>query len=324
MGKLLVTGVLGQIGSELYQALVNRYGIDNVIGVDVKSEVECSEIGSMNYNTVDVLDFFKLRKVVFDYDVEIIFHLAAILSAVAEKNPQLAWKININGLYNILEIAREKKCAVFFPSSIGVFGPHTPKVNTPQITIQRPITVYGITKLTGELLCDYYFNKHNVDTRGLRFPGLISYKTLPGGGTTDYGVFMYYAAIRDGKYRCYLRGNTRLDVMYMPDAIRAIIELMEADSDKLVNRNAYNIAAMSVTPEDIANSIKRKINEFEVTYKVDKQRQNIADSWPDSIDDTAAREEWGWKPRYDLDAMTDDMLEKISKKLKMEGSNVPR
>lgn len=316
MGKLLITGALGQIGTELSTALAERYGQEKVISSDIKDEVSGSIPEEIPYFRLDVLDFEALRKIVKDNRIEIIFHMAALLSAVAESNPQKAWKVNIEGLYNVLEVAREAGCAVFFPSSIGAFGPSTPKNKTPQVTIQRPTTVYGITKLTGELLCDYYFHRYGIDTRGLRFPGLISYKTLPGGGTTDYAVEIFYEAVKNGRYTCYLSRDTRLDMMYMPDAVRAIIKLMEADSSVLKNRNAYNITAMSITPDELAASIRKFMPDFEIDYEVDKVRQAIADSWPDSLDDSCAREEWGWEPEYDLERMTKDMLEKISLKLK--------
>lgn len=316
MGKLLITGALGQIGTELSTALAERYGQEKVISSDIKDEVSGSIPEEIPYFRLDVLDFEALRKIVKDNRIEIIFHMAALLSAVAESNPQKAWKVNIEGLYNVLEVAREAGCAVFFPSSIGAFGPSTPKNKTPQVTIQRPTTVYGITKLTGELLCDYYFHRYGIDTRGLRFPGLISYKTLPGGGTTDYAVEIFYEAVKNERYTCYLSRDTRLDMMYMPDAVRAIIKLMEADSSVLKNRNAYNITAMSITPDELAASIRKFMPDFEIDYEVDKVRQAIADSWPDSLDDSCAREEWGWEPEYDLERMTKDMLEKISLKLK--------
>jgi len=316
MGKLLVTGALGQIGTELSVVLAERYGLERVIASDIKDKVSDSIPDEISYYRLDVLDFDALRKIVKENNVEIIFHMAALLSAVAESNPQKAWKVNVDGLYNVLEVAREFGCGVFFPSSIGAFGPSTPKNKTPQVTIQRPTTVYGISKLAGELLCDYYFRKYGIDTRGLRFPGLISYKTLPGGGTTDYAVEIFYEAVKKGKYTCYLSRDTRLDMMYMPDAITAIIKLMEADGSKLKNRNAYNVTSMSVTPEEIAASIRRFMPNFEIEYEVDVVRQSIADSWPDSLDDSCARAEWGWQPEYSLERMTKDMLEKVSLKLK--------
>nr|BCK33892.1 L-threonine 3-dehydrogenase 1 [synthetic construct] len=310
--KILVIGATGQIGSELTLALRKRYGNDNVVASDIR-EPELLLKGP--FEILDVLDKEALAEVVKKYNIDTIYHLAALLSATAEKNPQLAWKINMNGLLNVLEVAREEKgCKVFWPSSIAAFGPSTPKDNTPQDTIQRPTTIYGVSKVAGELLCDYYFKKYGVDTRSLRFPGLISYKTLPGGGTTDYAVDIYYEAVKGGKYTCFLKEGTYLDMMYMPDAIRATIELMEADPSKLKHRNSYNITAMSFTPEEIAAEIKKHIPGFEISYEVDV-RQAIADSWPNSIDDSAAREEWGWKPKYDLEKMTADMLENLKAKL---------
>ena len=248
MHKILVTGALGQIGSELTLALRERYGRDNVIASDIREEGDRSLIESGPYSVIDVMDSKALAAEIARHKVNVVYHLAALLSAVAEKMPQRAWEININGLNNVLEIARECKCSVFTPSSIGAFGPSTPSINTPQDTIQRPETIYGITKVTGELLCDYYYKKYGVDTRGVRYPGLISYKTLPGGGTTDYAVEIYYKAIQEKKYTCYLKEGTYLDMMYMPDAIKAAMDLMEADPGKLIHRNAFNVTAMSVAP----------------------------------------------------------------------------
>ena len=248
------------------------------------------------------------------YRIDTIYHLAAVLSASAEKDPQRAWQVNMGGLYNVLEVAREHQCAVFTPSSIATFGPGTPLDKTPQVTIQRPSTLYGVTKVSGELLCDYYFKRYGVDTRGVRYPGLVSYKTPPGGGTTDYAVEIYVEAVRRGRYTCYLRADTRLDMMYMPDALRAAVEIMAADPRRLKHRNAFNITAMTVSPESIAAVIRRFIPEFCLDVDVDPLRQGIADSWPNSLDDRAAREEWGWAPRYDLAAMTHDMLVNISKR----------
>jgi nucleoside-diphosphate-sugar epimerase len=264
---------------------------------------------------VDVTNREQLAEVVTKHKINTIIHLAAILSAVGEANPHLAWDVNINGLYNVLEVARHENCSVFTPSSIAAFGDSTPKDNTPQDTIQRPSTIYGVTKVAGELLCDYYYHKFGVDTRGVRFPGLISYKTLPGGGTTDYAVHIYYEALRQKKYTSYIGPGTKMDMMYMPDALDAIIQLMEADPAKLIHRNAFNVTAMSFAPEDIARSIQKFIPEFELDFDVDPVRQAIAESWPNSLDDSAAREEWGWNPKYDLDAMTEDMLKNLKSKL---------
>nr|BCK33893.1 L-threonine 3-dehydrogenase 2 [synthetic construct] len=311
--KILVTGATGQIGSELTPELRKRYGNDNVVAGDIKTK-PLKESGP--FEVLDVTDREALEEVVKKYDIDTIYHLAAILSAVGEKNPQLAWDVNMNGLYNVLEVAREYGlCRVFTPSSIAAFGPETPRDNTPQDTILRPTTMYGVTKVAGELLCDYYFKKYGVDVRGVRYPGIISNETLPGGGTTDYAVEIFYEAIKGKKYTCFLREDTVLPMMYMPDALKATIDLMEADPSKLKHRNDFNVAAMSFSPEELAAEIKKHIPDFEIEYKPDF-RQAIADSWPNSIDDSAAREEWGWKPEYDLESMTKDMLEKLKEKLK--------
>ena len=249
------------------------------------------------------------------HDINQIVHLAAILSAGGESKPQLAYDINMNGLFNVLEVARETGSGVFTPSSIAAFGPSTPKDMTPQDTVQRPTTMYGVTKVAGELLCDYYHQRYGVDTRGVRFPGLISYKALPGGGTTDYAVHIYYEAIKNRKYTSYIAQGTKMDMMYMPDAIKSILDLMEADPSKLIHRNTFNIAAMSFAPEDLAAEIMKHIPDFRLDYAVDPVRQEIADSWPNSLDDSTARAEWGWKPEYDIAKMTADMLEKLAEKL---------
>lgn len=313
MPRVLVTGALGQIGSELVPALCQRYGAQNVIASDIRSnnnqDFDCL------FATLDVTDAQQIATLVRKYRVDTIYHLAALLSATAEAKPQLAWQININGLYNVLEVAREMQCAVFTPSSIGAFGPATPPDRTPQDTIQRPTTMYGVTKVAGELLCDYYHLRFGVDTRGLRYPGIISYVTPPGGGTTDYAVHIYYAALQKGHYTCFLAPGTFLDMMYMPDALRAAIELMEADPQRLKHRNAFNVTAMSVDPEMIAAAIRHHIPDFKIEYQIDPVRQAIADSWPNSLDDSAARTEWGWQPQYDLKAMTDDLLRQLRIKL---------
>ena len=249
-----------------------------------------------------------------EYDIGTIYHLAAILSAVGEANPALAWQVNMGGLFNVLEVSREHGCAVFVPSSIGAFGPSTPVDDTPQLTIQRPTSMYGVTKVAGELLCDYYFEKFGVDTRGLRYPGIISNVTLPGGGTTDYAVEIYYEAIKQKKYTCFLAAGTSLDMMYMPDCVSSAIDLMEADPSKLRFRNAYNVTGMSFDPEKIAAEIRKHVPEFEMDYDVDPLRQAIANSWPNSMNDSAAREDWGWDPKYGLDEMTVDMLDVLGKK----------
>ena len=316
MKKILVTGAVGQIGSELTVELRRRYGNDNVIAAGHKTKPGENLLNSGPFEFIDCADITTVADVVKKYKIDTIYHLAAILSAVAEAKPQLAWNVNINGLYNVLEVAREYNCAVFTPSSIGAFGPTTPKDNTPQDTIQHPNTMYGVTKVAGELLCDYYYKKFGVDTRGVRYPGIISNVTLPGGGTTDYAVEIYYEAIKHKKYTCFLKRGTYLDMMYMPDCLKAAIDLMEADQGKLKHRNAFNVTAMSLEPEMIAAEIKKIIPEFTMDYNVDPVKQAIADSWPNNMDDSAAREEWGWDPKYDLTAMTKDMIEKLSQKLK--------
>ena len=317
MKRILVTGAKGQIGSELTMELRKKYGVENVVAGDKrKPSKELLESGP--FEVIDCTDRDAVKRVVQHYNVDAIYHLAALLSAVGENKPLLAWNVNMGGLLNVLEAAREYKCSVFFPSSIGAFGPNTPKDNTPQDTIQRPNTVYGVTKVSGELLCDYYYHKFGVDTRGVRFPGLISYVTPPGGGTTDYSVEIYYEALKHRKYTCYLKPDTRMDMMYMPDAIKAAIDIMEADPKKLVHRNAFNITAMSFAPKDVAKEIKKYVPDFVIDYDVDPVRQAIADSWPNHMDDSAARAEWGWRPNYDLESMTKDMLEKLSNKLEIK------
>ena len=318
MQKILVTGAAGQIGSELTMVLRKTYGSDNVIATGHKTKPDKTVFESGPCHFIDCTEINTIAEMVKKYKVDTIYHLASMLSAVAEKNPQLAWNVNMFGLYNVLEVARENKCCVFFPSSIGAFGPTTPLDNTPQDTIQRPNTMYGVTKVAGELLCDYYCKRFGVDTRGVRYPGLISYKTLPGGGTTDYAVEIFYEAIKQKKYTCFLKAGTYLDMMYMPDALRAAIELMEANPDKLKHRNAFNVTAMSFAPEHIAASIKRILPEFTMDFKIDPIRQAIAESWPNNMDDNAARQEWGWKPEYDLESMTKDMVDKVSQKLKIK------
>jgi len=315
MNKVLITGSLGQIGSELANALSERYGTNNVVVTDVRTRTCNDQISDCECATLDVTDVAQVAQLVKKHNIKAIYHLAALLSAVAERNPNQAWNVNMNGLYNILEVAREYNCSVFTPSSIGAFGPTTPVLNTPQDTIQRPTTMYGVTKVAGELLCDYYFKRFNVDTRGLRYPGIISYKTLPGGGTTDYAVDIYYKAIQEKKYTCFLKEGTYLDMMYMPDAINAAINLMEADPKKLIHRNAFNVTAMSIDPEKLVDSIRAQIPEFVIDYNIDPVRQAIADSWPNSLDDSAARKEWGWQPKYDLETMTKDMLTHLKEKL---------
>ena len=316
MKNVLIIGATGQIGSELTMRLRKEYPAGNIVcgyikGAEPKGEL----LESGPSEVVDITDAEQIAAAVDKYKVDTIYNLAALLSAVAESKPQLAWKIGVGGLYNCLEIAREKKCALFTPSSIGSFGSATPHQHTPQDTIQRPTTIYGVTKVTGEMLSDYYAKRFGVDTRSVRFPGLISYVAPPGGGTTDYAVDIYYAAVEGREFECPLKPGTFMDMMYMPDALRAAIEIMEADPSKFVHRNSFNIASMSFDPEIIYAKIKEYVPDFKMTYKLDPLRQAIADSWPDSLDDTCAREEWGWKPEYDLDAMTRDMLKNLRVKL---------
>lgn len=312
MKKILVTGSSGQIGSELVSELRKIYGTEQVIGTDIKLSKNNLELGPFEY--LDVTDSLRFYEIVKKNKVDTIIHLAALLSATAEEQPLYAWRLNMGGLINSLEIARELNCQLFSPSSIGVFGPGTPKDLTPQVTIQRPITMYGVNKVSGELLCDYYHKKFGVDTRGIRFPGLISYHTQPGGGTTDYAVDIYFAAVKKGTYTSYIKQGTYMDMMYMPDAISAIIDLMEVDPSKLSCRNAYNVSAMSVDPEALATEIKKHIPEFILHYRTDPIKQRIADSWPNSLDISAAERDWGFKPKYSLEKMTEDMISNISLK----------
>jgi nucleoside-diphosphate-sugar epimerase len=312
MTKILVTGAIGQIGTELVLALRQKYGQENVVASDLRNP----QNQDFNpFEVLDVLDKEGLKHVVKKHNIEVIYHLAAILSAAGEKNPQLCWDVNMNGLYNILEVARELKLKqIICPSSIAVFGPETPRQNTPQETILLPKTMYGLTKVSGELLCDYYVEKFGLDIRGIRYPGLISYKTLPGGGTTDYAVEIFYEAIKHKKYSCFLQEDTILPMMYMPDAIRGTIALAQADFKTLKHHSNFNFAGMSFSCGQIAAEIKKHIPEFKIEYNPDF-RQKIADSWPQSIDDASSRNEWGWSPQYDLAKMTEDMLEKLREKL---------
>ncbi|MFO8128923.1 MAG: NAD-dependent epimerase/dehydratase family protein [Bacteroidales bacterium] len=314
MKNILVIGTAGQIGSELTMKLRENYGSTNVVAGYRKTMPSDDVVQSGPLENVDATEPDRILEVVKKYKIDAIYNLAALLSAAAEKNPQAAWNVGVNGVYNVLEIARENNCAVFFPSSIGAFGPTTPLDNTPQDTIQRPGTMYGVTKVSGELLSDYYFKRFGVDTRGLRYPGIISNVTLPGGGTTDYAVEIFYEAIKSKKFTCPLKAGTFLDMMYMPDALDAAINLMEADPSKLKHRNAFNITAMSFDPEIIAAEVKKHIPEFKMEYDVDPVKQEIAESWPNKMDDTCAREEWGWDPTFDLPAVTEDMLKVIGEK----------
>jgi len=314
MKKIMVTGSVGQIGSELTMALREKYGNDNVLATGHKTKPSPALRDSGPFEFINVAQRETIERVVKQYNIDTIYHLSAILSAVGEKNPQLAWDVNINGTYNILEAALEHEMTrVFVPSSIAVFGPETPRDNTPQETILRPRTMYGVTKVAGELLCDYYFQRFGLDVRGCRYPGIISNVTLPGGGTTDFAVAIYYEAIKNKKYTCFVRQDTRLPMMYMPDCLKAAIDLMEADFSRLKHHCDFNVTAMSFSAGELAADIKRHIPEFTCKYEPDF-RQKIADSWPNSLDDTAAREEWGWEPGYDLAAMTKDMLEVLGKR----------
>ena len=319
MKNVLVIGATGQIGTELTMRLRQEYPNGNIVagyikGAEPKGIV--AESGPMA--EVDITNAQQIADAVEKYHVDTIYNLAALLSATAEAKPQLAWKIGVGGLYNTLEVAREKGYAVFTPSSIGSFGKGTPRDHTPQDTIQRPETIYGITKVTGEMLSDYYTRRFGIDTRSVRFPGLISYVAPPGGGTTDYAVDIYYSAVRGETFKCPLKPGTFMDMMYMPDALRAAIEIMEANPDRLVHRNSYNVTSMSFDPEIISNKIREYVPDFKMEYELDPLRQAIADSWPNSLDDTCAREEWDWKPQYDLDSMTVDMLKQLRIKLGIE------
>jgi nucleoside-diphosphate-sugar epimerase len=315
MEKILVIGSAGQIGSELVMALREKYGNKNVIAGINRTPAAPDVMESGPVERVDVMDKNDLASVVEKYGINQIYHLAAVLSAICESKPLQAWQINMDSLFNVLELAREKKLhKVFWPSSIGAFGPTTPRYNTPQITVMEPSTVYGISKLAGERWVEYYWKKYQVDTRGLRYPGLLSYKTEPGGGTTDYAVEIFYKAIEIGKYECFLGPNTELPMMFMPDALKATIDLMEAPIENITIRSNYNVGAMTMDPKGLALEIKKRIPNFEISYKPDF-RQAIADSWPASIDDSVSRKDWGWKPEYDISKMTDIMLTEIRKKL---------
>ncbi len=320
MKRIVITGSLGQLGSELAPALRARCGADNVALTDIRGDASGELVEGGPFYRVDSRDAKRLAEIVRAHRADTIFHLAALLSATSEAEPQRAWDVNINGLLAVLEVARETGCAVFTPSSIAAFGPQSPRDFTPQTTIQRPTSMYGISKVTGEMLCDYYYKRFGVDTRGVRYPGIISSVTSPGGGTTDYAVHIYYAALTTGHYRCFLSGDTYLDMIYMPDAIKAAIDLMEADPARLRHRNAFNITAMSFCPEDQAAYIRRYIPHFEISYEIDPVRQALANSWPNSLEDYAARVEWGWSPQYDLDATTRDMLETLGRRLRAEGA----
>ncbi len=312
MKRILIVGAGGQIGSELTTYLRKTYGGANVVATDMR---ECPALGEDGpFEILNACDAEAVASAVSRHKIDAIFNLVALLSAVGEQNPQKAWAINMGALNNALEVARQYNCALFTPSSIGAFGPTSPKDKTPQDTIMQPTTIYGVCKVTGELLSNYYYTRFGVDTRSVRFPGLISNVTLPGGGTTDYAVEIYYEAIKSGKFTCPIPENVYMDMMYMPDALRACVELMEADPSKLVHRNSFNVTAMSFTPETIYAEIKKRMPDFTMDYNVDPVKKAISESWPNSIDDTCAREEWGWKPEWDLSSMTDDMLEHIRRK----------
>lgn len=316
MKNILVIGATGQIGSELTQRLRREYPQGEVVCGYIHGAEPHGELAEGGPSEiVDITDAQQIAAAVDKHHVDTIYNLAALLSAVGEARPQLAWKIGVGGVYNTLEVAREKGCAVFTPSSIGSFGPETPHDQTPQDTIQRPKTIYGVTKVTGELLADYYAHRFGVDARSVRFPGLISYVALPGGGTTDYAVDIYYSAVKGETFHCPIKPGTFMDMMYMPDALRAAIEIMEADPTRLKHRNSFNVASMSFDPEIIAAKIKEHVPGFDMVYDLDPLRQSIADSWPNSLDDTCAREEWDWAPEYGLEEMTTDMLKNLYKKL---------
>ena len=314
MTKILVTGAVGQIGSELTVELRQRYGAENVVATGHRTKPSQALWEGGPFEFIDVTDRETLDAVIDRYEIDTIYHMAAILSAVGEDRPHLAWNVNINGLYNVLEVARERGLVrVFCPSSIAVFGPNTPQQNTPQETILRPTTMYGVSKVAGELLCEYYVARFGVDVRGVRYPGIISSETLPGGGTTDYAVAIYYEAVANKRYTCFVHEDTVLPMMYMPDCIKGTIDLMEADRSRLVHHADFNMASMSFSAGELAAEIQKHIPEFICEYRPD-HRQAIADSWPCTIDDSAAREEWDWQPEYDLATMTTDMLEKLAKR----------
>ena len=316
MKNVLVIGSTGQIGSELTMELRKRYGNEHIVAGYIRGSEPKGELAESGPSVIaDVTDGNAIAQAVREHHIDTIYNLAALLSVVAEKKPRLAWQVGIDGLWNVLEVARENHCAVFTPSSIGSFGLETPHEMTPQDTIQRPRTIYGVSKVTTELLSDWYFHKYGVDTRSVRFPGIISYVTPPGGGTTDYAVDIYYYAVRGERFTCPIKAGTRMDMMYMPDALHAAISLMEADPTRLIHRNGFNVAAMSFDPDMIYHSIKKHLPSFEMVYDIDPLKQAIAESWPDMMDDSCARREWDWRNKYNLPAMTKDMLEKLSARL---------
>jgi nucleoside-diphosphate-sugar epimerase len=307
---ILIIGAAGQLGTELCESLREIHGSGNVIASDIKkTEGSLSEAGP--FEVLDILDKARFTEVLDKHKPTQIYHLAALLSATAEKNPKFGWTLNMDGLFHVLDAAKEREIKkVYWPSSIAVFGPNTPRENTPQHCVMDPNTIYGITKLAGERYCEYYFEKHGVDVRSIRYPGLIGYKSAPGGGTTDYAVDIYHQALLKGSFECFLSGDTELPMLYMPDALRATIGLMEAPVEKVKIRSSYNVAGMSFTPEEIAAAVRKEVPGFEISYQPD-YRQQIADSWPKSIDDGQAGADWGWKPDFDLEAMTKDMLKNL-------------
>ncbi len=314
MKKILVLGAGGQIGSELVPHLRKVYGSDNVVATDLKTNEVLAAAGP--FENLDATNASAIAELAKKYKVDAIFNLVALLSALGEQRPEFAWQLNMGALLNTLNVAKELHCAVFTPSSIGAFGDSTPKDKTPQDTIMRPNTMYGVCKVSGELLSDYYHSRFGVDTRSVRFPGIISYVTLPGGGTTDYAVEIYYAAVKGEEFVCPIPQGVYMDMMYMPDALDAIVQLMEADPTKLKHRNSFNVASMSFAPEELYAAIVKEVPNFKMRYEVDAVREAIARSWPNSLDDSCAREEWGWKPKWDMQSMTRDMLEKLAQKLK--------
>ena len=315
MKRIMVTGAAGQIGSELSLVLRKKYGHDNVLATDIKIQISPKLRDSGPFEYVNVIDRETIEQAARNHKIDTIYHMSAVLSASGENRPQLAWNVNLNGTFNILEAAREHNMVrVFCPSSIAAFGPETPRLNTPNDTILKPKTMYGLTKVAGELLGDYYVRRYGLDVRGCRYPGIISHETLPGGGTTDYAVAIFFEAVKNKSYTCFLREDTRLPMMYIPDCLKATLDLMEADFSRLKHHADFNVAAMSFSAGELAAEIRKHIPEFKITYEPD-YRQAIANSWPESIDDSAAREEWGWNPGYDLSRMTEDMLAVLQKRL---------